>query len=313
MFKNSVRLLLTNFSTVWKLLLYYCICFIVTVAICVPIASPIISKLTAAGVFNDINTVFTSIFRDPPAMITAFNSAVDNTAMVFSSNASVFVWNYVGLAFVLCVFVPFVFGLAELAVCETIYGFMSSNTQYGFTASFIKNFGKSVLLQLVKLIIIVPMNLLIFGVFVGIIKLIIMGGIVNILGSFIVFVLALIIIAIKQALFCNWVPAMVVQDVGPFASLKKGISISCRNYLPLLSTTVAFVLAAMVFNIFFGIFSFGTCLFITLPLTILVYSTFHMVSYFTCQGMRYYAYSDMVISPVTLEQRDKIDKTKYLL
>lgn len=313
MFKNSVRLLLTNFSTVWKLLLYYCICFIITVAVCVPVLGPIISKFTAAGVFVEINNVFTYLFRDSAQVILSFNNAIDGIASVLTINAGAFVWNYVGFAFIALLFAPFIFGLADLAVCETIYGSMSSNTRYGFTASLIKHFGRSVTLQLVKLITIVPINLVIMAAFVGIIKLLVAGGILNIFGSFMVLLLILIAIAVKQAIFSAWIPAMVVRGYGPFKALKKGVQLSNRNFLRIFSTSLAFVFANMVFNIFFGLFSFGTCLFITIPLSVLITFIFYMVSYFTTCGMRYYVYPDLVVSPITLEQSDRLDKTKYLL
>ena len=65
LFRNSVRLLLTNFSNVWKILLYYLICTVLTVLICLPILHPVVSKLSEANVFENFWALANNIFYNP--------------------------------------------------------------------------------------------------------------------------------------------------------------------------------------------------------------------------------------------------------
>lgn len=313
MFRNSVRLLLTNFSTVWKILLYYAICVFVTAAIFVPILSPIISKMTAAGVFADISAIFNSIFSEPSSVLPGVNDIFAKIGEVISTNANVFLGNYIGIGVMSLIVIPFIFGLPELAISETLYGFMSSQTNYGFFACFIKNLGKSSLLQLAKLVTTVPLNIIITMVLVGIVKLFILGGFVNIICSFFIFILFLVLIAAKISYFLAWVPAIVTKDVGPFRALRECHKATCRGYWKVFSTAILLVIIAFVFNFFFGIFSLGAALFITIPMSVFIFSIFGMVEYYSSMGMRYYVYPDMFVSTKRLEEQEGIKKTKYLL
>ena len=105
-FRNSVRLLLTNFSLVWKILLYFGICFCVFVAIFIPILGPIVSKLTTAGVFEELNEIFNMIFTSPSDVITAVENVYIHFFAVLRDNASVLMVNYVFLGIVVFILIP---------------------------------------------------------------------------------------------------------------------------------------------------------------------------------------------------------------
>ena len=312
-FRNSVRLLLTNFSLVWKILLYFGICFCVFVAIFIPILGPIVSKLTTAGVFEELNEIFNMIFTSPSDVITAVENVYIHFFAVLRDNASVLMVNYVFLGIVVFILIPFFFGLFELALNDCLYGFMTSQSQYGFTATFIKTFVKSMALQAVKLLIMVPINVLIIGILYGIIKLFALGGLVNIICAFIVFVMSLIVISMKITLFSCWTPSMVVNNTNPFIALGNGIKVACKNYWKNLSNVLVAVLIAFVINFFFGLFSLGAGLFLTVPITVVSFAIIGMIIYFNGRGMRYYVYVDTFVTTKKLEEQDKTQKLKNLL
>ena len=211
MFRNTVRLILTNFSNVWKLLLYYIICTLVLVGILYPIISPVIVKLSQAHVFEDIQSLFNALFSAPTTMIVSANQILVTIGQVLSANASIFVANYVLFGIIVVVVAPFIYGLGELAASEVLYGFMTSQAHYGFTACFIRKLGKSCLLQLAKMLFIVPINIGIAFAFYGIIKLCATGLIVNILISVLIFLIIILFVAFKYSLFSCWAPAMAVH------------------------------------------------------------------------------------------------------
>ena len=312
-FRNSVRLLLTNFSLVWKVLLYFGICFCLLVAVFVPILGPIVSKLTSAGIFDEFNQIFTFVFTDPSKVIPAMEAVNTNFFEVLRDNSASLMINYFFLGIVVFLLVPFFFGLFELALNDCLYGFMTSQSQYGFTATYIKTFIKSMALQATKLIIIVPINLIIVATLYGIIKLFALGGLVNILCAFLVFAIFLLLISMKITFFSCWTPSMVVNNNNPFVALADGIKVVCKNYWKNLSNIVVAVLIGFVINFFFGLFSFGAGLFLTIPITVVTFAILGMIIYFNGRGMRYYVYVDMFVTTKKLEEQDKTQKIKNLL
>lgn len=164
-FKNSLRLLLTNFSNVWKVLLYYTICVLVTFGVCWVVASPIIEKLTQANVFKDLLAVFNGFFYTPQQAVPSIGAVLDNAWAVITQNIQ-FRFNYIFLIVWVIFVLPFTIDLAQLAMGEVLYGFMTSQVKYSFSGRFIKNIGKSCVFALVKYVIEFILNLIIIGLFV---------------------------------------------------------------------------------------------------------------------------------------------------
>lgn len=61
-----MRLLLSNFSNVWKVLVYYIICIALTIGVCYTVATPILSKLSEAGVFESLGNLINSFLNATP-------------------------------------------------------------------------------------------------------------------------------------------------------------------------------------------------------------------------------------------------------
>ncbi len=313
MFRNSVRLILSNFSNVWKLLLYYVICTIISFAILYPIASPIISKLSAAHVFTDIQTLFNGLFSQPNEMATSLDQVFVTIGEVFSANARDFLPNYILFGVVVLFVMPFIYGLGELTISEVLYGFMTSQTNYGFTACFIRKLGKACVLNLSKMIFTVPMNIITILSLYGVVKLLATKLIGNIVAAVFVMLLIIVYIAFKNTLFSCWTPATAVHNVGPFKAMILGWRAVFHNFWSIFSTAVAVMIFAIVVNFIFGVFTFTIAFVVTMPLTIFTWYVFHMVAYFSNQGMRFYVYPDMFITPKRIKEQETIKRLKFYL
>lgn len=313
MFRNSVRLLLTNFSNVWKLLVYYIICTVVTVLICVPILSPIIGKLTEANVFGDFWALANSMFYNPSNIAYTIDDVINTFLSVISSNSSQFLVNYILFGFVIVFVAPFIYGLGSLPAGDVLYGFMTSQVRYTFTGSFIRNLGKSCLYCLTKMLFLLPLNLIIIAVAYGVLKLATMGSIGYVFLAILVFAIFMMLVAIKVSLFNCWMPAMAVLNVGPFKALKISFKSVLRKFGSIYSTAILFVLLSVGVSFALGIFTFLIALVVILPLITFTFIVFQMVAYFTSQGMRFYVYPDMFISPKKFEERDTIKKIKFIV
>lgn len=313
MFRNSVRLLLTNFSNVWKLLVYYIICTVLTVLICVPILSPVVGKLSEANVFGDFWALANSMFYNPGDIAYTINDVINTFSTVISSNASQFLVNYILFGFVIVFVAPFLFGLGSLPMGDVLYGFMTSQVRYTFTGSFIRNLGKSSLYCLTKILFVLPLNLIIVAVAYGILKLATMNSIGFVLLAIVCFAIFMMLIALKVSLYNCWMPGMAVLNIGPFKALKISFKSVFRKFGSIYSTAILFALLAMAVSFCIGIFTFLIALVVIIPLIVFTFIVFQMVSYFTSQGMRFYVYPDMFISPKKFEERDTIKKIRFIV
>ncbi len=313
MFRNSVRLLLTNFSNVWKLLVYYIICTVLTVLICLPILSPVVGKLSEANVFGDLWALANSMFYNPGAIAYTVDDVINTFVSVISSNSAQFLVNYILFGFVIVFVAPFLFGLGSLPMGDVLYGFMTSQVRYTFTGSYIRNLGKSCLYCLTKIIFVLPLNLLIVAVAYGVLKLATMSSIGFVFLAILVFAVFMMLVALKVSLYNCWMPAMAVLNIGPFKSLKISFKSVFRKFGSIYSTAILFTLLAVGMCFGFGIFTFLLGLIVIIPLIVFGFMVFQMVSYFTSQGMRFYVYPDMFISPKKFEERDTIKKIKFIV
>lgn len=311
-FRNTFRLLLTNFSNVWKVLLYYIICIALTVAVCWSIAQPIINELAKANVFSDLANLLNSFFSTPQNAPHSLNQIINNAWGVLVTNIQ-FQFNYIFLIVWILLVFPFTLNLAQLALGEVLYGFMTSQVKYSFTGRYIKNIGKSCLFALVSDLVNFVFNAIIFSLFVGFIKLLTLGSFVYAMLGVLLFAVMICFVSFKRTLFACFMPAMAVLDCNPFKALAINFKGVFKNFFRIFSNAVTIVLTTIVVNLIFCVFTFSVSLIITLPLTAFVFVIFQMVSYFSSFGMRFYVYPDMFISPKRFEEQDKIKKIKYLV
>lgn len=308
-----MRLLLSNFSNVWKVLVYYIICIALTIGVCYTVATPILSKLSEAGVFESLGNLINSFLNaTPTANVCSLNQIIDTSWQVIATNIQ-FRFNYVFLIVWLVFIFPFTLDLAQLALGEVFYGFMTSQVKYGFTGRYIKNISKSLLYTLVRYFVQLVFNVSIVLLCVGIIKLVALRTIGNIFLSLFVFAFTLCFIALKHTLFSCWMPAIAVLDCGVIKGLKQNFKCVFNKFPSIFSNYLTLVLSAFVVNAIFALVTFSVSIVVTMPLTAVVFVICQMVSYFSSQGMRFYVYQDVFISPKRVEEQDKITKLKHLI
>lgn len=313
-FRNTIRLLLTNFSNVWKALLYYVVCIALTFGVCWVFASPIIEKLVEANVFKNLFDLLNSFFSGVEVQnaVNSLNDIINSAWQVLSTNIQ-FKFNYIFLiVWVLFVF-PFTLDLAQLALGEVLYGYMTSQVKYSFTGRYIKNIGKSCVYALLRYFVLFIFNVGAFLLLVYTIQTVALGGLLNVFLGFVLICVLLCIEAFKHSLFSCWMPTIAVLNSNPFSALKRNFKCVFKKFFSIFSNFLALIIIAIALNVMFCVFTLGVSLAFTLPLTAFVFVIFQMVSYFSSNGMRFYVYPDMFISPKRFEEQDKIKKLKYLV
>ncbi|NCB48257.1 MAG: hypothetical protein EOM55_01310 [Clostridia bacterium] len=312
-FRNSIRLLLTNFSTVWKVLVYYLICFTVTIGVCYLLAEPIVQKLTQANIFEDAIAIINNIFSSNPTTTAYTASELLSKAWTIIITNFQFKFNFIFLIIWLVFAFPYLLNLCQLAMGDLLYGYMTSQVKYSFSGRMIINLGRSAVFSLVRFVVMLAFNLVSIGLFVLSVSLAITGVISNILLALGVLTLLICFVAFKQTLFSCWMPALAVLGVNPFKALKRNFKAVFQNFFAVYSNFLLLCFLTVVVNLFCCVFTASISLIITLPLTVFAFSVFQMVTYFTSQGMRFYVYPDLFISPKHFEEQDKIKRIKNLL
>lgn len=313
-FKNTVKLIISNFSNVWKLLLYYLLWFVVTFLVCYFLLSPIIVKLTEAGVFAEIRNLInsTTIGTTLDVIATKLNGIVDEITQILKANVQ-FIPNYVFLGIMIFFIFPFLLGLSELAVGDCLYGYMTSHVNYGFMGRFIKNIGPSMLYSLMQTILGLVFNGCIFAFIYLITYLARSGNNWFLFLDAIIFALVIAFSALRHTLFSCWMPTIAVMDENVFKAFGHNFTVLRHNFGHIYSNMLITCLIAWIINFLFALLTVDISLIITVPLTAFAFIVVQMVSFFTVRGMRFYVYPDFFITPKTFAEQDTIRRLKYII
>lgn len=312
MFKNSIKLLLANFSSVWKLLVYKLIVVLIVVGL-FWLTIPALSGLQNIDELTDSITSFLSTFGFGSTQVGVLDSLYAN--MLTLSNVIFELVNttpllFLYILFLFTVLLPFLWHFSDIAIGESLYGFMSSQTKYGFVGSMIRKLGVSVSYSILFTLAVLPFNLIMLGGFIGILNLTVIGGLLTYFLPFLVFLLFLIVGSLKITFLSGWMPGIVVFSCNAIIGFNKGIVALFRRFFRVWSTAIIFMFILLAIVMFLGCYS----LIILIPVASLFVSIFNMVMFFGSQGMRFYVDLDSnIVSPKRLEQTDKINKVKYVL
>ncbi len=311
-FRNTFRLLVTNFSNVWKLLLYFVICISVSLLFCGVLAYPIIKELSEANVFSDLLSLINNFFTTTP-VATARTFEEVNETIVTIMTESQFTFNYIFLGVFVFFIVPLAFELAQLPMGEVIYGYMASQTKYSFSSRYFRSFGSSIKFSLTKYLVTVLFNLVSVLLIYCMVHLASLGNILYYFLDIIILGILVAFVSFKQTLFACFMPSIAVLQIGPFKALGQNFKYVFKKFGSIFSTSILLVLLSFAFNLIFCVFTLTIGLIVTIPLTVLVFVIFQMVSFFSAQGGRYYVYTDTLVSPKTFEEQIDIESIKYLI
>lgn len=311
MFRNSVKLLFSNFATVWKLLLYYLVITLIGVGLVAPVFSSVVE------VFRNHN--FFEILVD---LLTTFNLGT-NLISIFAGVGTVFstlvacivdyfvihTWLAVYLTFLFVVLLPFLYELGGIAAGETLYGYMSSQAKVNFTGRIFTSLKKSFKYIMAKILVATPINLLVFYLIIKVFELTTLGGTIKFAVPLIITLVLCLLITLRLVLFSGWLPALIVYDCGVWSAFARGIKAVGRRFFRTFSTMLIFVILNICIDVLFGSIAF----LLLIPLGLYLVYIVDFVMFYGSQGMRYYVDSDTIISPKRLEEVDKFNNCKDII
>ena len=311
MFKNTIKLLASNFSTFWKVLLYKLMVIgIIAGLFCATLSW--INQIPEFATFTSSALSFFSVANlagGPTVIITALGIMLESLHLFMIALATTYP---VIFAYVLVLFffiLPYLWHLADLAANESIFGYMSSQTKYGFTSSFVRRLNRSSAFSWAFTLVILPFNLLFLAGIVGICMLAKLHTVWLIAAIALLAVWVILYYAFRTTLLGCWSSAITASNCKTWKGLGRGLHAVSRNFFRILSNSIVilFILAL----IFLLTSPFGSV--IIIPLYCFVMAVFGMVVFFEHQGMRYYVDFNTIISPKKLELTDKVKKIKFII
>lgn len=307
MFKNSFRLLLSNFDKVWKLLVYQILSWAVVLALLAPFYQTLIGGLTNAWELSNLGKYLTNGtfygINVADALLAFSNAVLSFAKLLFVEHLFVGVYCTVILFFVR----PFFANIGKYVVCEMVYGYMSSSSKHGFTITLLRTLKRSLPYAIFKTLYCLPFDALILASLFGLTS--IDHALYAYAMPFLVVIVPSLLFALRETFSCGWAPAMIVFDQNVFRAFPKGIVASFRRGLRVYSTAFMIYLLALVLTMVIGLYA----LILILPCIFPFIDIFEMVMFFSSQGMRFYVDADTILSPKKLEEVDRIKDAKYLL
>lgn len=314
-FKNTFKLLLTNFNLTYKVFLHKLIILLLALGVAGTIGMPFLTHLKTVGFYDFFGDKFIFMF-DSFNISNIFVGVKDIFLKLIEIFATIEQGVLINAIIAFSVF-ALIFGLLgnldELAVMDCLNANLTSKTKLSFFKSLVGKTFKSFLKSLVKFVISIPyyvlLGLILYYGFTFYDK---FGGIYKIIIPMIMFLAIILICGVYLSLITGFCPSIIVNDEGVIKSLKTGLKTINKKYFKLLSSSIMFVFVILTCNIFLSVYSFFAGLIITVPITIVAIDLFKMIAYYECNGMRYYV-NDEIRTPLRKEELDKMNKLKYII
>ena len=311
MFRNSVKLLFSNFATVWKVLLYYLIITLIGVGLVAPVFSSVVEVFRSHNFFEvlvDLLTTF-NLGTNILSIFASFGTVISTLVACILDYFVIHTWLAVYLTFLFVVLLPFLYELGGIAAGEILYGYMSSQAQVNFTGRIFSSVRKSFKYILAKLLIATPINILIFYLIYKVFALTALGGTIKFAVPLIITVVLCLLVTLRLVLFAGWLPALIVNDCGVWSAFARGIRAVGRRFFRTFSTMLVFVLLNICIDVLFGSIAF----LLLVPLGVYFVYIIDFVMFYGSQGMRYYVDADTIISPKRLEEVDRFKRCKDII
>lgn len=314
-YKNSLKILFSNFDIVWKTILYYLLVFLITGGLCFLCINPIYKLLEDCGIITGFLTIYSDFLSNLnlTEFFVSLNELVEQLGLVLKDNLRVVWINFAGLGITIFFVRVFLNNLTIMASCNSLHYYMGSMNKHGFYASFRETFGRNIKAQLACFLVMFPLDVIYIGLFVLCLKLFSISFVMSIFAIILIIVGFALLISFKYSLFAGWIPTMCVMNYGVFKSLKTSVKNMFRIFPKVFSNAFGIVVTIVLSNVLIGTFTFMVGLILTVPASYLLYSIFGMVVTYEGQGMRYYIDVYNVITPKKKEISDKLKSMKYIV
>ena len=298
-FSNSIRLLMENFKHVFKLLLYRIVMLVIVVALCSAFVLPELMEIANEPVTQELVNNFKNVF------ISFVSPKLEEPSfylhLIFGENGNLkqffdFVVTMkleLILVCIGCVAVylikRFVDTLVYFTVGSMLNDKMATYTDAPFFTAFVANLGKaSVYAALYVPVVFLAdvCTLTLCFVFLRFLPLF--------MALFLSVTLTVVLQSLKLTFTSQWMPAMVADGKGLREAIRTTNEREKRQAGKVLSLYVVTVYLIIIFNVVAGLFTFGSALLLTIPVSYFLLICEQFVNYYTVKGKKYFITYDMI-------------------
>lgn len=306
MFKNSIKLLCSNFDKVWKLLVYH----VLTIGLCFGLLCVFRGTYSSALNYAWTETNLGNYFQVGTLYGDSFFSALTaivNFVIIFFGKIFANAWHGLYFCFIVFYALPFLVNIGKYVISEMMYGYMSAGQKQSFTGCLLKTLPSSMAYASLKTLLALPFNILVLAGIWGITR--IEGSFMVYLMPFLLVIVAGLLMGVRELFVGGWAPAKITYAHNIARSYGIGLRASLRRSDTIYSSAFVIYLLIFVLTLVFGAYS----LIVILPIVFPLLNIFDMVAFFSSQGMRFYVDNETIVSPKKLEEVDKIEDAKYIL
>lgn len=315
LFKNSVKILFSNFNIVWKMMLYLILALFFWGIVIYLLATPIVEMIDTAGFFNRFVDLYAEFLTslNLTSLFDSIAQLLDEVIIFIAENIAELWFYFTALGFVILFVIPMAVNLICMPTCTSLHLYMGSLARQSLSVSLKENFSKNFKVQLVYYITTLPINLIGICLLILSFELFNISWLVSMLAVFGIVIGFILFVSIKYTLFSSWIPMMVVTNYGVWKALRSSCKMVFKRFGRIFGNAIGIVLTILCLNIALGMFSFMVGLLVTVPISIVLVNVFGMTTVYEGQGMRYYVDIYNVITPKKKEDSDKLKDMLYIV
>lgn len=297
-YKNSMKLLTSNFNFVWKQLVYLICCSLLLAVCSYTTIRPIINLLSENNIISEFQNLFVhTIHSSPNEFATLFCEVIKDAIGVIINNFSKISVSLI-FAVILCICLPFIlsqisiYNLSSIAYQKTT---MNKNSKYCQNA--LTTFKPAIKYALANIILTLPfllINILCVAIYILLAKTIVSA----LVGLIVLSAILMINYSIKISIFANYTGLVISNPQNMFKAFAKSFGVVLKNFWKNFSSSLIVYLTIVVVNAFVMVFTFFSGLLVSIPATYLFMAFYYIVSYLNSTGQRYYLSDTIIYNPV---------------
>jgi len=311
-YKNTMKLFASNFSLVWKQVLYFVVCFIFFFICAYQAATPIFDMLKDEGVFTEFENVVNSLYALKGSTYLSLLDTLKHILNLIVINFKE-IYLYLILLFLFAFLLPYIiFQMSIYNLSSIIYKKLSMNMNVKYIPNFISTFKSSFNYAISNVILSLPfwaLKILFLEIYLHFSS----NLFIRYIGMVVLSALFILLDSVKNALFASYTGSFIESNGLPIKVFGSSFSLTANNFWNLLSNSIILKLTSIVAQGFVALFTFFSGLFIVIPASFVLTSIFYIVVYFNKTGQRYYLSNNYIFNPTKYTVKQDEFAPKYLL
>lgn len=295
-YKNSMKLLASNFSLVWKHLLFTIVRLVVVLLLLVLISNPIVRLLKVQGFAESVAKIGESLYTNANLFFPAIKQSINLFCSIISDNIATVWYSVILFFFVMIVVNNFIKNTGKYVLSYICHNNFTSISKCGYLNALVSERKNIFKYSISKFLFDLPFMALKI-LYIVIYYYMLSSTLLGVVGITLMIVLFTVTNASQMALCNNFAVEQIIKGQNPLKSVTRAY-VSIKDYLKVFSNGIIIVLTIIVTNAIIGVFTVGAGLLITLPASMVLSVIFELVSYYTINKCRYYLSPTIIVDTI---------------